>query len=98
VKIYADIVQGKVINKGAANEHTQIGIKTTKVEIKLGPSSFTVIGSDFNEANFYNTRITDIYNGYGQTDWQKDKWKDISSVPNAITALNIGTQVPDRIR
>ncbi len=95
VKIEDNIVQGKVINKGAANEHTQIGIKTTKVEIKLEPGYIFTSNSKFNKDNFYNTRITDIYNGYGLTDWQQDKWKDISSAPNAIENLNIGTQVPD---
>ncbi len=95
VKIEADIVLGKVINKGETNEHTQIGIKTTKVEIMLDPLFFMGIVSHFNEANFYNTGITDIYSGYGQTGWQRGKWKDISGVPDAIKKLNIGTQVPD---
>ncbi len=94
VKIEADIVLGKVINRGASNEHTQIGIKTTKIKIKLDPLYFSSVGKDFNEANFYNTAITNLYNGYGQTDWAVNDWKDLSEIPNAIENLNIGTEVP----
>ncbi len=95
VEIEADIVLGKVINAGEVNEHTQIGIKTTKVQIKLDPTFYTFTSNEFNKGDFYNTPIPYLYYGYGQTDWQKDKWKDISSAPDAIEKLNIGTQVPD---
>jgi hypothetical protein len=62
VKIEADIVLGKVINKGAANEHTQIGIKTTKIQIKLDSQYFGTVIQYFNEANFYNTSIGKLRN------------------------------------
>ncbi len=95
VYLEADIVLGKVINKGGANEHTEIGIKTTKAEISLEQLYYNNSAPVFNAANFYNTEVTNLYYGYGQTGWKSDAWKDISDVPNAITNLNIGTQVPD---
>jgi hypothetical protein len=96
VKIEADIVVGKVINKGAANEHTEIGIKTTKVQIRAMERQFN---RDFGSQSFYSKYTSkytvNLYNGYGQTDWKLNDWKDISGVPDAIKKLNIGTQVPD---
>ncbi len=93
VKIEADIVVGKVINKGAANEHTQIGIKTTNIKIK--PQHAYYMRVTFNNEDLYVAAIKDIYGGYGQKDWRVDAWKDVSDIPNAIENLNIGTQVPD---
>ncbi len=90
----ADLVLGDEITFNP--RHFQIGIKTTKVAIKLFQhqnSAFTL--STFNQSNFYNTRIKDPYNGYGQTNWQLNEWKDISDVPAAIAKLHIGTEVPD---
>jgi transketolase len=52
----------------------------------------------FNAISFYINPVTDLYYGYGQTDWPtypKIDWKDISGVPDAIENLNIDTQVPD---
>ncbi len=92
VEIEADIVLGKVINKGAVNEHTLIGIKTTKVQIK--PMAVNVLDL-FNTTDIYNSHITDVYFGYGQTDWRIDDWKDLSSIPDAKTNFNIGREVPD---
>jgi hypothetical protein len=95
VETEADIVVGKVINKGQATEHTQIGIKTTKVKIKIVDTLGGAFAYIFNISSLYNTRVTNLYYGYGLTDWQKEKWKDVSSAPEAIINLNIGTQVPD---
>ncbi len=101
VKIEADIVVGKVINKGEANEHTQIGIKATKVEIKPSNTKVTSANGEIEYSAKINTKnsaddnIKNLYHGYGQTGWKSNAWKNISLVPNAITALNIGTQVPD---
>jgi hypothetical protein len=93
--IEADIVLGKVINAGAANEHTQIGIKTTKVEIKQDPSGFSTLQSLFNRSNFYAIAITNLYAKYGPPDLDLNIWKDISNIPEPITHLHIGTQLPD---
>ncbi len=101
VKIEADIVVGKVINKGEANEHTQIGIKATKVEIKPSNTKVTSANGEIEYSAKINTKnsaddnIKNLYHGYGQTGWKSNAWKNISLVPNAITALNIGTQAPD---
>ncbi len=95
VKIEADIVVGKVINPGAANEHTEIGIKTTEVKIKLNTADHPIMADDFNSSVFYDTEATNLYSGYGQTNWRGNTWKDISEIPDAIANLNIGTQVPD---
>ncbi len=92
VETEADIVLGKVINKGSSTEYTQIGIKTTKVQIK---TTETVSTSTFNRQDIDTVPITNLYHGYGQTDWRINDWKDVSDIPNAITELNIGTQVPD---
>ncbi len=91
----ANIVVGKVINKGAANEYTQIGIKTTKVKVKLTGPYASAFAESYNRKNLYHTYMTVLYNGYGQTGWKANDWKNISGAPDAITALNIGTQVPD---
>ncbi len=91
----ADIVVGKVINKGAANEYTQIGIKTTKVKVKLTGPLASAFAESYNRENLYHTHMKILYNGYGQTGWKANDWKNISGAPDAITALNIGTQVPD---
>ncbi len=93
VEIEANIVVGKVINKGATNEHTQIGIKTTKVQIK--PMIADALDYLFNVTDIYNSPITNVYLGYGLTDWKIDVWKDLSSIQDAKTNFNIGTQVPD---
>ncbi len=95
VETKADIVVGKVINKGAANEHTQIGIKTTMVKIKISPNHHGNTKANFNRADFYHTHLQNLYYGYGETNWQDDIWKNISDIPDAIENLNIGTQVPD---
>ena len=98
VESEADIVVGKVINPGQATEHTQIGIKTTNVKLQIATNSDVFADhykSTFNKSNFYNTRETVLYNGYGLRDWKINVQKDISSAPDAITNLNIGTQVPD---
>jgi hypothetical protein len=92
VAIDADIVVGKVINKGAANEHTQIGIKTTKVQMNPQNLNFAPF---FKGKELHDIAVEELYYGYGQTDWPKDVWKDISDIPKAIETLNIGTQVPD---
>jgi hypothetical protein len=97
VAMEADIVVGK-----SNDNFTQIGITTTKVETRTNGQYASNFAAYFNKANFYNTPVADydtpvaeLYFGYGQTDWQKDKWKDLSTVPEAIEDLNIGTQVPD---
>ncbi len=95
VEIDADIVVGKVIDQGADHEHTQIGIKTTKVQIKLNTADNSNITDDFNSSFFYDTEATNLYSGYGQTNWRENTWKNISDIPDAIANLNIGTQIPD---
>ncbi len=97
VKLEANIVLGKKINKGQIPEHFLISIKTTKVQIKVSPTYRWPerIQKNFDENNFYNTKITNLYHGYGQTNWEIDKWKNISSLPNAIKNFNIGRAMPD---
>ncbi len=95
VAIESDIVVGKVINAGAVDEHTQIGIKTTNVKINLNSTPNAQQTILFNAIHFYLNPVTNLYYGYGQKNWPTNDWRDISSVPDAITNLNIGTQVPN---
>ncbi len=96
VEIEADIVVGKVINKGAATEHTQIGIKTTKVKMQITTGIYADnYAASFNRSHLHNASVKNLYNGYGQRDWKVDDWKNISTIPDAIETLDIGTQVPD---
>ncbi len=96
VRLAADIVLGKVINKGAANEHTQIGIKTTKVGIWLSYSHYPNDDGDSHGAKFYSTPLANLYDGYGQVDLPNNNvWKDIISIPGAMENFNLGTQTPD---
>jgi hypothetical protein len=60
VAIEADIVVGKVINAGAVDERTQIGIKTTNVKIKLNSTSNARLGNVFNAISFYINPVTDL--------------------------------------
>ena len=71
----------------------QLGIKTTKVEIKV--TNNAVLTKFNNGTDIYSNPVTTIYYGYGQTNWKLNEWKDISSIPDAITNFNIGTERPD---
>jgi hypothetical protein len=92
VKIEADIVPGKVINAGGANEHTLIGLKITKVEVN--PMNMDYV-------DFLNNRLGNnlssifLYKTYGQTDWKLNTWKNISNIPDSIERIHIGTEMPD---
>ena len=71
----------------------QLGIKTTKVEIKV--TNNAALSAFNNGTDIYSNPVTTIYYGYGQTNWKLNDWKDISSIPDAITNFNIGTERPD---
>ncbi len=92
VQSEAEIAVGKVINKGAANEHTEIGIKTTNIKVNVMDDDYL---HTFNRFNFYNQPIESLYYGYDQIDWLLNKWEDISDRRDAIINLDIGAQVPD---
>ena len=71
----------------------QLGIKTTKVEIKV--TNNAVLTKFNNGTDIYSNPVTTIYYGYGQTNWKLNDWKDISSIPDAIKNFNIGTEMPN---
>ncbi len=95
VETEADIVVGKVLNVGAANEHTQIGIKTTTVKIEPSANHSRFVLVNFNTTSFYQNNLQILHYGYGKTDWKTGDWKDVSNIPDAIENLDIGTQVAD---
>jgi hypothetical protein len=88
-RINAELKYGKAIT---GTHFKEIGIKTTKVEMRVRTQAEI---NEFTGQNIDNTPSTYIYYGYGATNWTYDSWKDVSDMTYAITNFNIGTEIPD---
>ena len=79
---------GQTVTPWTSTEHTKIDMTLTKVRIKVKTSIIT---------RLFNTSSVGIgrYKGYGQTNWVRNEWKDLTDIPDARTSFKIGTILPD---
>ncbi len=82
------IALGKTTSPGSKDEHTDINITTTNVQIVPMDKAYVAM---FNDPSWH----AGVYSGFGKTDWAKGDLKDVSKLPQAIKDFHIGSSVPD---
>ncbi len=87
-KFETSIVLGTTTDPKTKDEHTDINITTTKVQ--LVPMNKLYV-KKFNDPKWK----AGVYSGLERTDWALDKWKDVTELPQAVIAFNIEKSMPD---
>ena len=71
------IALGKTTSPGSKDEHTDINITTTNVQIVPMDKADVAM---FNDPSWH----AGIYSGFGKTDWTNSYLKDVTKLPQAI--------------